>query len=265
MNGEIQMKEYFGKTTVSKVRQSSGHLIKTYKQLIDEVSIIAKSNKMYDLFFRGQNEDYKDKNNRTIIYPQIYRPEKDRINTCNVKDKYNELLEFSDFMRKNSNYDEKFYEYYFSIIQHYKKLPTPLIDITQSIRTAATFAFKYSNSKYGYFYVFGLPYIQGSISHYVDLNITLVKLLGVCPINAKRPHYQEGFLVGKFPFSPQKEKGDNLAYRLIAKFKLDNSNNDFWCDYFRELPDNVIYPVDDLFEIEMCKLYEKFKINKNGE
>ena len=260
INGkENKINEYFNSTSISKVRSSRGHKIKSFQELILNVAIVARLNNQFDLFFRGQREDCKDKNGRTIIYPKICRPEKNKqsIRTKKIELRYRELNNFCKYYKHYSFSSVNYPEYYYALIQHYELLPTPLIDITQSVRTAASFALEKTES--GFFYVFGLPYPQGSISHFIDLNITLVKLLSVCPADAKRPQYQEGFLVGKLPFYPKKEAGDNLARRLIAKFDLDNSDKKFWDEDFKPLPQSVIKPKDDPIEDSLNYHYENYK------
>lgn len=256
--------ENFNLTSVSKVRLSKGHRIKTYRELVKNIAIIVQQNKRYDMFFRGQSFDYKDKNERTVIYPTICRPEKHpdnsykkSIRTVTIQIRYEELINFSNYIRKNSFYISDYYEYYFALIKHYELIPTPFIDITQSIRTAASFALEKTDT--GFLYVFGLPYAQGSISHFIDLNIVLVKLQSVCPPDAKRPHFQEGFLVGRLPFYPRKTGGDNLGRRLVAKFLLDNTNETFWDSDFTALPKNVLTPKDDEFEKIINHHYDNYK------
>lgn len=238
-------------TSVSKVRLSSGYPIKTFRELVSEVAIVSLKNKNYDIFYRGQNKDYKDKNQKTVIYPTICRPDKKEngeykasIRKINITERYSKLKEFTDYYRISS---KNFDEYYYTLFQHYDILPTPLIDITQSLRVAATFALK--DSECGFLYVFGLPYPQGSISHFIDQQIVLIKLQNVSPQNALRPRYQEGFLVGKLPILPTKEGGDNLARRLIAKYLLvNNPNESFWDANFKKMPNEVLYPQDDEYE-----------------
>ena len=111
------------------------------------------------------------------------------------------------------------------MFQHYEILPTPLIDITQSLRVAATFALKKNN--YGYVYVFGLPYPNQSISYFIDSGIVLLKLQNVIDVHALRTRYQEGYLVGKFPFNYRKTQYDDLANRMVGKFFIDNSDDEF--------------------------------------
>lgn len=162
--------------------------------------------------------------------------------------RYEDLYHMVDMVAKRRVYD---HEYYLSLFQHYDILPTPLIDITQSLRVAASFALQSSDK--GFLYIFGLPYPNQSISHYTDLGIVLVKLQNVCPVSALRPRYQEGYLVGKYPIRPTKEASDNLARRLVAKFELNNTHGDFWDADFQKMPINVLYPKNDPIEQELLE------------
>ena len=239
--------------TISKVRTSEGFPISNYRILVEGIADVTLWNREYEMFYRGQHKDYKDKNGKTVIYPRICRPErnpdgiyKTRIQSKTIEYRYNNILDFINLTKNKEKYLD---EYYFALIQHYELMSTPLIDITQSLKVAATFALR--NSDTGYLYVFGLPYPNGSISHFIDQKIVLVKLQNVCPTRALRPRYQEGFMVGKYPFKPTKEAGDNLARRLVAKYFLKNVKGAFWDKDFQPLPEDILYPKKDWFEDEL--------------
>jgi hypothetical protein len=254
--------------TVTKIRTGDGFPLKNFRKLIEEVAIVTINNTSYEMFYRGQTKDYKDcqsnfykyKKPKTIIYPAICRPErkedgsyKHSIRKDQISKRYDELYNMVDSVAGKRSYHP---EYHFALLQHYDICPTPLIDITQSLRVAATFALR--NSKTGYVYVFGLPYPNQSISHYTDMGIVLVKLQNVCPVDALRPRYQEGYLVGKYPFFPVKESTDNLARRLVAKFYLDNTAGTFWDPDFQPMPEVVLFPKNDHLEKELQKAKKSF-------
>jgi hypothetical protein len=257
-------------TYVNYVRRSDGYPVKSFRELVELTGRVAIWNKQYDIFFRGQNHDYKNKNDKSDIYPTICRPEqnstgkyKASVKTRTIDKRLEQLKNFIQYLytseRKPFRYkrSRNFIEMDQALIQHYCILPTPLIDITQSLRVAATFALRKSQT--GYLYVFGLPYPHGSISYFIDNNIVLVKLQNSCPSDALRPRYQEGFLVGRFPFSPYKAAGDNLATRMLAKFLLDNSDNHFWDNLFKPLSDELLFPSKDQKMIELEKLFQEHK------
>jgi hypothetical protein len=256
--------------TVNRIRASEGYKVTTFRQLINEVANVAISNKNFEMFYRGQKEDHKnnqavfysDRKAKSTIYPTICRPSK-KLDGClkysikktEIIKRYEDLAKMIDIVRGDKG--SYFNEYYYSLFQHYEILPTPFIDITQSLRVAATFALKESQS--GYLYVFGLPYPNQSISYYSDLGIVLIKLQNVIQANALRPRYQEGFLVGKYPITTTKTNGDELANRMVAKFYIDNTTGDFWDKYFLPMPDEVLFPPDDKIEKDLIKAREMFE------
>jgi hypothetical protein len=254
--------------TVNRIRASDGFLVTSFRQLVDEVANVTLSNKNYEMYYRGQTIDYKNNQakyyeNRipkTIIYSPICRPDKNidgsykySIQKSIITNRYDNLQKMIELVDSRKSY---FKEYYYSLFQHYQIIPTPLIDITQSLRVATTFSLR--KSKTGYLYVLGLPYPNQSISYFTDLGIVLIKLQNICPIAAIRPRYQEGYLVGKFPIRPSKNNNDDLANRLVAKFYLDNNNGKFWDKYFQPMPEEILFPKNDKVEIELLKLKEKF-------
>lgn len=256
--------------TVNKVRASDGYDVKTFRQLMDEVAQVTLSNKSYEMYYRGQTIDYKNNQavyfqgnkQKSTIYPTICRPDQKKDGTLKysikgkqIAQRYEDLSNMIKLFKGSKR--SYFNEFYFALFQHYDILPTPLIDITQSLRVAATFALK--ESKIGYVYVFGLPYPNQSISYYSDLGIVLIKLQNVVPVEAIRPRYQEGYLVGKYPIRPTKTNGDDLANRMVAKFKVDDSDGNFWDDFFRPMPNEILYPENDNVEIELLKAKAEFE------
>ena len=134
-------------------------------------------------------------------------------------------------------------EIQWTLIKHYDLWPTPLIDLTNSLRVAATFAFDFQkgcpeNPLHGFLYVVGMPHPTGSITFDLDQSIMLAHLHSACPPVTKRPRYQEGFLAGHFPAYAATEDligKSNLTRRLIAKFELVDSGN-FWNEDFPNIP-----------------------------
>lgn len=260
--------------TVNRIRASEGFRVKTFRHLVNEVANVTLSNKNYEMYYRGQEKDYKNNQSvyykyrtpKTTIYPAICRPERNRdgslkysIKKSQIAKRYKDLDKMIDLVKGHKGY---FNEYYYTLFQHYHILPTPLIDITQSLRVAATFALE--NSSKGFVYVFGLPYPNQSISYFSDLGIVLVKLQNVVPVKALRPRYQEGYLVGKFPITPTKANGDDLANRMVAKFEVDNSGGDFWDKYFQPMPPEILYPQNDEVEKSLLKFKTEFEKKYRG-
>lgn len=247
--------------TISKIRLSPGFPVKTFKDLVRVSAETGLSNTQYEFFYRGQAEDYKDKNGKTVIYPAICRPDIDitgkpkaSVKTITIEKRFEKLQRFISFRYKRQ---PSFVEHAYALFQHYEIMPTPLIDITQSLRVAASFALM-NEAKKGYVYMFGLPYPHGSISHFIDIGVTLIKLQNAVSPDALRPRYQEGFLVGRLPFRPQKAVGDNLAKRLIGKFLLDDSEGSFWDDIFKPYPKELLFPEGDTQKDKITRSYSEF-------
>ena len=273
---KLKQWDRFG-ATVNKVRASEGYVIKNFRDLIEQVAQVTLNNQNYEMFYRGQSQDYlnnqsefyKDRKPKSVVLPNICRPERKEdgmykysIRKKVVQDRYKNLYDFIDFAnRKNKRQIAD--EIYMALIQHYEIIPTPLIDITQSLRVAATFALR--QNKRGFVYVFGLPYPNQSISYFRDFGIILLKLQNVISTDALRPRYQEGYLVGKFPFSDIKESDDDLSNRMIAKFIVDDTNNDFWDEHFLPMPEEVLFPQVDAFESKLKQLFEDFVEGKAAE
>lgn len=254
--------------TVNRIRAGNGFTVKNFRQLMNEVAIVTLNNKNYEMYYRGQTKDYKNnkavfykyRTPKTIIFPTICRPEKHKggalkysIKKSQIRKRYEELAKLIEFVGERKSY---FNEYYYALFQHYEILPTPLIDITQSLRVAATFALR--NSSKGYVYVFGLPYPNQSISYYSDIGMVLIKLQNILPAEAVRPRYQEGYLVGKFPILPTKNNSDDLANRMVAKYLVDNTDGKFWDEHFQPMPEEVLYPQNDTVGIKLMELKTKF-------
>ena len=144
---------------------------------------------------------------------------------------------------------EKFPEVCWAILQHYEACDTPLLDITSSLRVACSFALRKA-SKSAIVYVIGLPHTNGSISYYADEEQIIVRLLSICPPNALRPYYQEGYLVGTFPTTESKRRTRSLdvANRLVAKFEIPKKN--FWDAHFTDIPELALFQENDkMYEI----------------
>ena len=154
-------------------------------------------------------------------------------------------------------------EVQWAVIQHYGLWPTPLIDVTSSLRVAASFALGGSEAgaaeKVGYLLVVGLPHTTGSITFDIDQQLSLARLSSACPPEAKRPHYQDGFLIGRFPI--YEVSGDsliersNLRRRWVAKFRLvdvggarsGSRKGRFWDDAFPIVSEEATTPSRDQF------------------
>jgi hypothetical protein len=129
------------------VRESEPLEIGTYRDLVKDIAYISFYNPNFSLFFRGQSNEYADKYGATSLYPTIYRNENGmKILRKRIKERRFEKLAFcKDKLVKQFSYKGKLkLEYYdqlsWAILQHYRVCCTPLLDVTQSLRAACSFA-----------------------------------------------------------------------------------------------------------------------------
>jgi len=139
-----------------------------------------------------------------------------------------------------------------AVVQHYGIWPTPLLDLTSSLRVAASFALGLEDDKrrwwqrvgkvgwrkrgecQGHLYVFAIPQL---LSDFMDLEnyplteMHALRLNAVCPPDAVRPHFQDGFLL-TWPLKGRRpDREASVARKLVAKFRLIDTG-DFWTDDF---------------------------------
>ncbi len=237
---------------VAKIREWPGYPVDSYEALVKAVAHVASGNRLQHLYFRGQTRDHKDRNGRSTVYSSICRPQGHNLSRSVLAARCERLRAARELLlghAKELGLTHRIHRYpeaAWALLQHYEVCPTPLIDVTGSLRVAASFALM-NDAKEGFLYVLGLPFPHGSISHLIDHEILIVRLQSVCPYEALRPHFQEGILIGRYPWTDQKQMGDNAAYRMIAKFKLVNDRNRFWNRGFTPIPKDVLLPTDDPF------------------
>jgi hypothetical protein len=130
-------------------------------------------------------------------------------------------------------------------------MPTPLLDITQSLHVACSMAAHKNTTDTGIVYVLGFEAVSPNIQYSYYTGSQLIRLLSVMPKTAKRPFYQEGYLVSNFPQSTCFEEA-NFANRLLAKFSFNPKT--FWTRYFKPMPEGLMFPKDD----PMKKVLEPF-------
>ena len=133
-----------------------------------------------------------------------------------------------------------------SILQHYEVCPTPLLDFTQSVRVACSFAALVAGGGDAYLYCFGLPYLSNRISVNSEQDLVNIRLLSICPPDALRPYFQEGYLAGTDEVTTDYDSKDELDFRrrLIAKFRIAGGNA-FWGKDFPPIPRSALYPDAD--------------------
>jgi hypothetical protein len=247
--------------------------VSSFRKLLECIAFLGSMNKRLTLFYRGQTHDFDP-------LPTLFRNtwkcfgsgEMFEITSRNRMGYWNKLEEIgrrvyeicasTDFGLPRRRGFRNTREIQWTVIQHYGLWPTPLIDITNSLRVAATFAMGFQKGtpekpQHGFLYVVGMPNSTGSITFDIDQHIILARLHSACPPVAKRPHYQEGFLVGHFPIYTANEnlmRQSKLIRRLVAKFELWDSG-DFWDKDFPMFRATALLPTDDSL---LERFHEKF-------
>lgn len=239
-------------TIPDRVASDDGLIVNSYRELRKYVAELSCKNKDCILFYRGQKEDYKNSKGKSTFYPTIYRGEP--LSADELAFRWRKLKSASELLvdkikaenisEKNLLIRKKLLQW--SIIQHYEVTETPLIDVTQSLRVACSFAQLDNTNSYAYIYAFALPYYTNRISVNSEQYLTNIRLLSVAPPEALRPYFQEGFLIGEDEINETYTNKSELDLnnRLIAKFKIPNNNN-FWGISERAICRDDLYPDND--------------------
>jgi hypothetical protein len=150
-----------------------------------------------------------------------------------------------------------------SILQHYEVCDSPLLDMTQSLRVACSFALP-KNQEFGYVFVFGMPYITNRITINSEQDIVNIRLINICPPQALRPYFQEGNLVGTADVLNDYEYRAELDFkrRLIAKFQISNIN-EFWGK--QDSLEKYLMPENDQVETLCQEIKDTLKQENNIE
>ncbi len=239
--------------------------VETYDELVMIVAQIAYYNRNLQLFFRGQKQDFQFQGKTTIL-PSIYRkaspeqklPLKENFEILREKaEKLKQQLSQISYKLTGTSLLKKYPEICWSILQHYEVCKTPLLDLTHSLHVACSFAFYNKDIEKrvtGTVYVFGLPMLHDSINFYTYDELLNIKLLGICPPEAKRPYFQEGYLAGPFPNykldEPKRIAQFDFARRLLAKFIIPMKDS-FWGEGFQAIPEDKLYQQQDRLK-EIC-------------
>jgi FRG domain len=267
------------KSLKSELKPSLNHWLdepleaRSFDKLMEIVSFFSVMNKRSSLFFRGQGSHLE-------AIPCIFRSEwtslgktKHKIpNSSAVRQKIWDYLNsvisplivstLKEFALPRRRSIEMFREAVWAVSQHYDVWPTPLIDVTTNLRIAASFAL-WAGRAEGQLYVVALTPSTNSITFDADQHIVLARLQAVCPPIARRPHYQDGYLAGRFPFAGPNcnpidrdpEKASRLSRRLVARIKLidardgiaNETSSDlggFWNSDFPRVSEPALMPLE---------------------
>jgi len=236
----------------SKVPASKALPIPTFRELVEAEAKFAYHNKDHLLFFRGQRQDHLNKAGNSTFYPTIYRgdylPHRELINKFDILEGAAKAL--VDLFEKRGIDGHKDLKrrklIQWSILQHYEVCDTPLLDFTHSLRVACSFAQLNNTTDKAYVFMFGFPYVTNRISLNSEHDLVNIRLLSICPPEALRPHFQEGYLAGTDEITDKYDRKTELDFnnRLIAKFEIPN-NGTFWGRGFHQIPESSLYPKSD--------------------
>ena len=257
--------------TCTSIRKSNGLHVRNFRELAARVAELQFRNRDFILLYRGQKTDYRNRAGNTTIRPSILRhtAAAEKASSVQVERRFsylttyetnlihhiNEIIPDSETGRRFRR--ERILRW--SILQHYEICPTPLLDVTHSLRVAASFASDDAEDE-AFVFALGLPNLSGAVTASVEAGLQIVRLASVCPAVAMRPHIQEGYLLGEYPeVSSADQKGLYESYeldfgrRLLAKFRFNPRS--FWNDQeFPRIERSARYPEDDPLERTLGRL-----------
>lgn len=241
------------------VRHGPGHGVGSYMELVRKIAELQFFNPQHVLLFRGQRADHVNRSRNTTLKPSVLRnaPETPkRLPGRAILDVRFGTLEraeralvaaFEGLKLRGRDKLRRHRILRWAILQHYEICATPLLDVTQSVRVAASFASDGAADD-AFVYVLAVPNISGAVTASAEAGVQIVRLSGICPPEAVRPHIQEGYLLGEYPDMPGVEQKQHYeAYetdfgrRLVGKFRLDLRT--FWSDEnFPKVEHAALYP-----------------------
>jgi hypothetical protein len=245
--------------------------VKNYDELVRNVAQISYWNRHLMLYYRGQSKDFMDHEQKSTLLPSIYRSKADEAKR-DIKHRFEVLnscvkslqASFSSHKLKiaGTHIIHKFQEVSWALLQHYEVCGTPLLDLTHSLHVASSFAY-HLGEKTGVVYVLALPWMNDAIGYNSHEEIINLRLVSSCPPQAQRPFFQEGYLAGQFPNykldDPKRSPQFDLSRRVIAKFCFDK-NPDFWGSGFMNIPEDKLYPGDDIIGEICLKIKEEMGV-----
>lgn len=252
------------------IRAGKGHHVETYFELAKKVAELQFRNREHVLVFRGQAKDHLATASnvpRSLLKASIFRLEGRRIPSETVLEGRFKTLRraegelLTEYVSANlvgSDQLKRQRILRWAILQHYEVCATPLLDVTHSLRIAASFATHSNDSTQAFLFILGVPNLSGAVTASSEAGLQIIRLSSACPPDAIRPHIQEGFLLGDYP--EVSDFGVDSAYRysemdfgrrLVAKFRFNPKT--FWKnENYPPASDKALYPAghrDALLEI----------------
>lgn len=274
--GDQKIWSYFDRQTEARpatnhtIRAGDGHEVTTYFDLAKKVAELQFRNREHVLLFRGQKQDYRTTRNNSMLKASIFRldvnmdPKRKELGTRFARLRYAEdelvriyssekLLGFDRLKRQRI--------IRWAILQHYEVCDTPLLDVTHSLRIAASFASSKNDSEQAFLYAIGVPNLSGAVTASSEAGLQIIRLSSACPPDAVRPHIQEGYLLGEYPEISDFRQQSHYSYsemdfgrRLVAKFRFNPKT--FWSSTnYPQATYSALYPAerrDPLLAIADC-------------
>lgn len=245
--------------TNNQVRQDGGHSVTTFLDLAKKIAALQYKNPQFVFLFRGQRTDYKNQKKNSSLKPTLFRPASGgpSIPDAALLEQRFQVLANAERLlveryERRNEFDgtlmlKRQRILRWAILQHYEICRTPLLDVTQSLRVAASFASENAVDQ-AYIYVLGVPNISGSLTASAESGLQIVRLSSVCPPVALRPHIQEGYLLGEYPDMPDFDQKQHykafeidFGRRLLAKFLFNPQQ--LWDDpIFPKINRSALYP-----------------------
>jgi len=238
------------------IRAAAGHRVGTYFELAKKAAELQFLNREHVLLFRGQSVDYRTTKGNSLLKASVFRLAKGKVPTAKIladrfrvlKDAEASLVErytTGRFLGRERLKRQRILRW--AILQHYEVCRTPLLDVTSSLRIAASFA-SIAAVNDAYVFVLGVPNLSGAVTASSEANLQIVRLSSACPPDAVRPHLQQGYLLGEYPEIADFDQNANYSHyemdfgrRLIAKFRFDPTT--FWKNPdFPRATEQALYP-----------------------
>jgi hypothetical protein len=244
--------------TCSAVRSAQAQPVRNFIDLATKVAELQYKNRDFVLLFRGQNGDFKNKAGNTSLKSTLMRAsDAVKVPTATTLESRFDRLKRAEAALVHEYVAQRFpgsdrlkrqQILRWAILQHYEVCPTPLLDVTHSLRIAASFASENAGDD-AFIFVVGVPHISGAITASAEAGLQIVRLASVCPPSAIRPHIQEGYLLAEYPDLSGVDQKQHYSHaemdfgrRLIAKFRFQPAT--FWekSGYFPRVPAEALYP-----------------------
>lgn len=240
----------------TQIRAGEGHFVNSYPELAQKVAELQFLNPEHVLLFRGQSMDFRTIKGNSILKAGCFRLEAGKIPSSPVlMDRFARLRRAEQILVDQyiaagllgAERIKRHRALRWALLQHYEVCPTPLLDVTQSLRIAASFASADRTSGEAFVFAFGVPNLSGAITSSSEAGLQIIRLLSACPPEAARPHFQEGYLLGEYPEIADIDQNAHYSHyemdfgrRLVAKFRLDPTH--FWTNpNFPPVSDKALY------------------------